>query len=110
MLTKELIEQVSAKGEEALMLIQQFLIKQITLEELQSKLQAIDASSPLKRHWDLLTCHPEAAPVLEILQLLVSLPEHLPYQVARYGASSLAEDRDQLISALDRLSETLKAG
>lgn len=110
MLMTELTEQISTMGQEALVLLQQFLVRQITSEELQSKLQAMDASTLLDRHWGLLTHHPEAAPALEILQLLAFLPEHLPYQVARYGASSLAEDRDQLISALSRLVRIPEVG
>lgn len=110
MLTKELTEQISVMGQETLVLLQRFLVRQITLEELQSELQTMDASALLNCYWNLLTRHPEAASALEILQLLASLPEHLSYQVARYGASSLADDRDQLISALGRLAGILEAG
>lgn len=107
---EELTAKTSTMGEEALTLFQRFLVRQITLEKLEAELRAMDAAALLDEHWNSLTHDDRAAAVLEILQLLAYLPEQLAYQVARYGASSVGDDRDQLSFALSRLNRHRSPG
>lgn len=110
---EEINRQALAVGERAFAVIQAFLARQLTLDELTTRLRETEASDYLAYHWKALTRRPEAAPALEVLQLIAFLPDQAGYQVARYGASSIADDRDQLVSALRRIArggETHKVG
>lgn len=99
----EVDRQALAMGQRAFAVIQPFLARQIELDELIARLREIDSAGYLARHWRVLTSRPEAAPALELLQLIAFLPDQAGYQVARYGASSIADDRDQLVSAMRRI-------
>ncbi|MGI5836922.1 MAG: hypothetical protein ACOX87_10635 [Chloroflexota bacterium] len=99
----ELASRTQAMAQDALLLIQRFLAKQLTIDELSDRLRALDASSLLTANWKVLTGDSKGVAVLEILQLIAFLPEEVAYQIERYGASSLADDRDQLLSGLGRL-------
>ncbi len=95
-----LAAELAAKAAEAINL---FLSRRISLEQLISLIQQTGAGELLAECWGGLARRPDAAPCLEILQVIASLQDQAAYQVERYGANSLSEDREQLASALARL-------
>lgn len=97
-------------AERALEAMNLFLTRRIALAELTAALRQTGAVELLDAHWSLMAREPEAAPALEILQLIAFWPDQATFQVERYGANSVVEDREQLAAALARLTTRLQTG
>lgn len=80
--------------------------EQMTLEELEKRLENVGAEEILAQNWGWLTEKPSHVPCLEVLQLLSSLEKEFHYQVSKYGFTSLFDDYKELESALAKLRQS----
>lgn len=90
-------------GDQALGLFRQFTREEISATELGIRLQELEAGAVMARYWDVLTREPASAPCFVVLQLVNSLAQDMPYQVQRYGESSLWDDLKELQLATRRI-------
>jgi len=90
-------------GNRALALFREFKREQLSPTELQAALRQLEPAAIMTRYWDILSSDPQCAPCFEVLQLLSSLEQEMPYQMDRYGETSLWDDLTELQSAVQRI-------
>jgi len=99
----ELCRLAADTGKRALTLFREFKREQLSPTELQAGLGQLEPAAVMTQYWDLLSTDPQCTPCFEILQLLSSLEQEMPYQLERYGETSLWDDLTELQSAVQRL-------
>jgi len=90
-------------GNRALALFREFKREQLSPTQLQAALRQLEPTAIMTRYWDILSSDPQCTPCFEILQLLSSLEQEMPYQLERYGETSLWDDLIELKSAVQRV-------
>lgn len=99
----ELRRLATETGNRALALFREFKRERLSPAELQAGLRQLDTAGIMTQYWEILSNDPQCAPCFEILQLLSSLEQEMPYQLDRYGETSLWDDLTELQSAVKRV-------
>lgn len=106
----EIDKAVMKAGNESLELIQLYLSKRISKEELLSGLSRFNVEEIITENWEELTTDARYVPHWEVLQALQGIIEELEFQVGEYGESTLYDDFKDIAFNLKRISESAPAG
>ncbi len=102
--SKDINSKVLSIGNESIALIQKFLTKRSTREELISGLTELKPGEILSGYWDDLTADAKYVPHWKVLQTLKGLVEELDYQLGEYGESTLYDDIKEIALNLKKIS------
>lgn len=99
----ELRRLATETGNRALSLFREFKRERLSPTELQAAIRQLEPEAIVTRYWDILSSDPQCTPCFEVLQLLSSLEQEMPYQLERYGETSLWDDLTELQSAVQSI-------
>lgn len=102
---REINEAVLKVGKESLEMIQRFLSRRLSREDLLEGLTGLRAGELLSKYWGEFTSDAKYVPHWQVLQTLNGLVDELSYQLGEYGESTLHDDIREIALNLKRISQ-----
>lgn len=104
---KEISKLIIKIGNESLELIQNFLTKRVSKENLVAGLSRLRVEEIISDNWEKLTSDAGYVPHWQVLQTLQGIMEEFEYQVGEYGESTLYDDFKDIAVNLKCIAESV---